>query len=521
MKVLLYFFAKAPTASQQETVSALLNTSDDREYVAYGDVDTRVLQGKANVTIIQGEQSLLSQLVEIDEVICFSAVQPELAGKFLSTLFSNAAKKICWVDESGTISLFQANPIGEKILFVFPGSIVPLSLGSHQRAFNLLFNLSRHGYAIDVLIPQDKNIKRELLTQSLQTVCSRVYFYKNKAKKYSKLHVALRGLDRRWRALQGKSPNLPDLFSERDFYKPTESAKRWVNSLVLANGYPTIIVSYTWMMAVIAYIGHFREHYKVVCDTHDVQYHRNLKVLNRRERLFFNAEAEKNLEIKRLESADAVLAISVSDAKVLSQQLKTQVLTVSAGFDYALERVKKRPQGRPIHFGFIGGSMDANVRALEYIIQTWWPVIKQHSPDSLLYVAGSVSKSPVIQKLAFFDENIVSLGFVKNIQDFYNNIEVSLNPVLVQGGLNFKSVEAVFSGKHLVTNSLGAECLGEDFLCQIIDDPAKIPAFMNSIEFDLDYDQRLRMDGQKKARSMFSNKIVTTDFIKFLRSSAG
>jgi hypothetical protein len=236
----------------------------------------------------------------------------------------------------------------------------------------------------------------------------------------------------------------------------------------------------------------------------------------------YNAAAEKRLEIKRLESVDAVLAISVSDAVLLKSELKkAKVITAPAGFDYALERVKKRPQGRPIHFGFIGGGMDANVKALEYIIRNWWPIIKNHSPDSILYIAGSVAKSPKILSLMFFEDNIQSMGFVKDLKDFYNVIEVSLNPVLVQGGLNFKSVEAVFSGRHLVTNPLGVECLGKDFKCTVVHEPNDLIGFMNSIEFDLEYDQKLRVDAQKQAQKMFSNAVVIGDFVQLLKSSVG
>lgn len=175
-----------------------------------------------------------------------------------------------------------------------------------------------------------------------------------------------------------------------------------------------------------------------------------------------------------------------------------------------------RPVGRPMNFGFIGGSMDANVRSLDFVIKEWWPIIKQYSPDSVLYVAGSVAKNEKINKLMLFDEKIVGLGFVKSLDDFYNLIDVSLNPVLVQGGLNFKSVEAVFAGKHLLTNHLGKECLGNDFLCEVIEIPSDITAYLSRIEFDLDEDKRLRKLSQDKAKALFSNENVIKDFEAYL-----
>lgn len=520
MTTLFYFESFVQSKGHIDALALLVSANNDREILIYGALPTAALPD--DIRVIQSRDQLMLELVNAQELICFSRQQPILDGKFLVSFFSNSAKRLCWIDPEGGLNLFAQNPSGEKLLFIFPGSIVPLGLGSHQRSFNLLFNLSRQGYAIDVLIPQPKFEDREVLKQSLQAVCHRVYYYKNKSKKYKGLAKFLRGLDKRWRALQGKNQNLPDMFSERNFTKPTESAKRWVNSLYLANEYPLVLVSYAWMMNVAEYIQHFSDQFTLICDTHDVQFQRNAKSLSRRERLTYNAVAEKNLELKMLNTADVVVAISGSDAKMLSENVKqAKVVTAAAGFDYALERVKKRPQGRPIHFGFIGGAMDANVQALEYIILEWWPVIKQHSPDSLLYIAGSVSKSPRIQSLIFFDENIQPLGFVKNLMDFYNIIEVSLNPVLVQGGLNFKSVEAVFSGKHLVTNPLGMECLGDGFKCTVVTESKQLIEFMNCIEFDLVYDQKIRQEAQAAAKKMFSNEVVIVDFVHLLKSSVG
>lgn len=497
-----------------EKVLEVMNSSalNDEESYTYN-IESKKLYPKFNK--ISTKEELLNVLVHVDKLVYFSEVQPIIKVKELSAIFSCKAKKIIWVDKAGKANLFSRNEHGDKILFVFPGSVVPLNLGSHQRSFNLLSNLSEAGYSIDLLIPKPKNIDlSERIKQSLGTVTSRVFFYDNDYKKFPKPYRMFRKIEERWRIVQDKEKKLPDTFVERDYKRPTLSCKKWVNSLHLSNEYSNIIVSYAWMMPSIEFIKHNKD-VKIICDTHDVQYIRGSSFLNKYERLSYSYKLEKYLERKRLETADIVLAISDSDKYLLDKFVsgKTKVITTTSGFNYALNRVKKRPKDRPMTFGFIGGSMSANILAVEFILDNWWPVIKRQSPDSNFLIAGSVGRNPSIIERSLIDENIRILGFVDNLNEFYHQIEVSLNPVIVQGGLNFKSVEAVFQGKHLITNPLGAECLGKDFMCTVASKNQDITSFLREFEFDIESDYKFRAKAQQVAKKLFSNENVMKDFL--------
>ena len=425
--------------------------------------------------------------------------------KLLTNIFSIKPVEVNWLNIQGKIESYRRSGKSDT-LFIFPGSILPLSMGSHQRSFNLIYNLTNSGFSVDILIPENSKIDKKVLASALGCVAENVYFYKDRRKKLSKIQLIKRYVEKKIRAFQGLGEKMPDLFSERNYQKPTESLKRWVNSLYLAKNYHNIIVSYAWMLNSIQYIEHMKDKFNLICDTHDVQFYRNRNILNRKQRLFFDKYREKRLEINLLNKCDYVLAISEADKEILQQNITSTVLEAFPGFNYAKSTIKQRPKGRPIHFGFIGGSMEANIVALNFILKNWWPIIRKHSPDSKLYIAGSVSNTPEIIKESFFDKNIILLGFVKNIFDFYNEIEVALNPVIITGGLNFKSVEAVCAGKHLFTNLTGLKCLTADFPCTIIEKPEDITTHMNRIEFNLIQDKKDRMHAQNKALSLFGNK---------------
>lgn len=437
------------------------------------------------------------------------------SSKVFVDIFSSHLVDILWMDLEGNITNYDPFLLEKSsILFIFPGPILPLSMGSHQRAFNVLYNLRRKNINVDILIPTNKNIDKDKLKNSLSCISKNIYFYRDKRKQLPRIKKIFRWIEQKIRKLIGKSKNLPDLFSERLFQKPTESLKRWVNSLYIAKSYDSIIISYAWMLPAIQYIEHSRENYNLICDLHDVQFYRNKGILNRKERLFFNEKKEKEIEINYLNKCDYLLAISEADKKVLRNNVSSKIIDAYPGFDYALSPISQRPVGRPIHFGFIGGKMEANILTLEYIIRNWWPVIKKHSPDSKLFIAGTISNIPSIIEASFFDDNIIRLGFVKNIEQFYSMFEVALNPVMVTGGLNFKSIESVMKGKYLFTNETGIKCLSEEFPCYVIREQTDLTYYMDKIEFNYQEDKSIRSKNQTKLLTLFSDDI----FIKNLLS---
>lgn len=507
--MLLIYFNSSPNKEQISKIEQL--KKEKSIFISFDEsIDSfyfKELQVKLNDINVEEIQEIL--------VIDNNQIRKNLPNKFLVSIFSIKPIRIRWLSENGTVEK-KSSENNPNTLFIFPGSIIPLSMGSHQRAFNLLYNLSESGVKFDILIPDNPKIEKPSLISSLEIFAENIYFYRNKAKKFKKMTYFKRGIEKRIRLLSGKDGVLQDLFSERAYRKPTESLKRWVNSLFIAKGYENIIVSYAWLINSIQYIEHLKNSFNLICDTHDVQFYRNENILNRKERLFFDSKKEKKLEISLLNKCDYIISISDTDKKILEKNVNKKVISVYPGFDYAKMPVKQRPVGRPIHFGFIGGGMSANVVALKYIIDNWWPVIKTHSPDSILYVAGSISHNALIREASFFDRNIVLLGFVKDIFEFYSKFEVSLNPVLVAGGLNFKSVEAVCAGKHLFTNPLGKECLVENFPCIVINNEKQIINEMNNIEFNLKKDKENRQFAQEKALNFFGNETNKNSLKKFI-----
>lgn len=403
-------------------------------------------------------------------------------------------------------------------LTVFPGPILPLHMGSHQRAFQTLIGLNEAGLYTDALITG--HAKMRLRAEPLlRQVCPRVWHYRNKPRKLPKHLSARRTVEQRWRSMHGQSGDGPLLFEERLVNKAPYSGQKAVRRLVDSGQYHTVILNYAWLDRIRELVPpSVRERIRWVCDTHDVQFVRGATANAGEHRVLVSEDRERELELSILRSFDLVLAISQSDYDVLCKHLDpSKVLLVPTGFDYALAAPPRPRPGAP-RFGFIGSRMDANVKALGVIMQKWWPAVIGRWPEAQLAIAGSICDDPEARDLTFLERNVRALGFVESLKDFYANVDIVLNPVVVHGGLNFKSVEAVMAGKLLVTTPLGRKCLGNPDLATTVDSGEELVRAVQEELEDGEAFAARRREAQEAARAVFGDRTANAPLVEALRA---
>lgn len=407
--------------------------------------------------------------------------------------------------------LYSKTIKGSKSVMVFPGPIFPIHMGSHQRAYGMIESLNMKHRGCDVMITSGNAKHSKLSADLLKLIAPNVYTYKNNRRKIKGFLRFRRYVESKYRKIFGLKGAAPDLFEERIYNKATESSKLTLKRLVKDRKYTDIIVNYAWMMPVIDYID--RSKVRVTCDTHDVQYVRG-KSNNKGEKRFFVYWAkEKRLEIIQMNRADRVLAISAGDYTELKKTVKkSQVIKCVSGFDYAKKKIKNKANNTPINFGFIGGRMDANVKALAKILEEWWPSIQEFSPDSKLYIAGSICGDSEIKQLCFLNRNVERLGFVASIWSFYDKFDISLNPVVVVGGLNFKSIESMSAGKVLFTNDIGLRCLMDNSVIRSCETSDELIKSLKVLDMDRLYLHSQKRLSQKVALENFSEGNVYNEF---------
>jgi hypothetical protein len=393
---------------------------------------------------------------------------------------------------------------GPRTLFLFPGTIYPVTLGSHRRAVTMLTAMVRQGFDLYILYTGPSLKSRERAAPFLRLFAVGVASYSNRRDPLGELRVWLRRkLHAALCRLAGASASKPQTFTERRRLRNSRSLRAALDRAGLSD-YDVAFVNYAWMMEPLR--GRRGRARVTVCDTHDVQFYRATRNQdsNPIDRLLFSDARERAAEIAALRRADFVLAISERDAGLLREALPPErVLCAPSPFDYLRRPARRRTAYAPLTFGFIGHDMDANARSLRLVLEQWWPAIRRFSPDSTLRVAGSICNAEVCRRGAFLDVAILTLGFVDDLSGFYGDIDVLLSPVVVAGGLNYKNAEALAAGITLVTNAMGAEALAPLAVRHVAETAEDVVRALREIERDPEADYAARQRAQREVLATF------------------
>lgn len=406
-----------------------------------------------------------------------------------------------------------------EILVVFPGAPVPLAMGSHQRLFQQLYHLSSSGLLADVLLPARNAAHATQCRNILVQVCRRMHWYTS-----SRGKLPLVVLLRRWieffiqRCMLRRS--MPsDLFLERLYRSGTPIARACLLRTIATGHYKAILIHYAWHSSIKSNLPkavHDRIHW--ICDTIDVHHTRFATEANTQRRFLASSRRERKHELSSLRTFDALLCISESDKALLRTAFpNAHLISSPSGFDYALQAPTQSRPDAPV-FGFIGNDMPANVAALKVICNSWWPIFLQRFPNATLHVAGTVCRSDFAKSVDTGKANIVFDGYISCLRSWYSKLHVVLNPVVVAGGLNFKSVEALMAGRLLVTTPLGTKCLGGDEMVSVVTSDKQLSTEVSALIDSPERFYEVVLERQNKAVHMFGDNAAFTPLAKHLRS---
>ncbi|RVP15543.1 glycosyltransferase family 1 protein [Sinorhizobium meliloti] len=451
-------------------------------------------------------QALLSPNIEAAVyVLSGEGADSPLRASTVSYLFQLNLRKVCSINRQNEVSAYK-RPSGGKfqILFVAAGSIYPLSLGSHQRMFNSIQGLIEAGCDVTVLYQQQRREREIGAAAALSLIATDVHTFKSqrgKLKGNTARRRAVYNTLAKWLKVSRPSKEtFAEKCQQRSSYWLYEELKR----LGETGRFDAVWVNYAWMMGKVD-AGIHRLFHTVICDTHDVQFYRNEGDRPLLDKIVLNQQYDKKFEVNQLSKADIVLAISDRDAKLLKEALPTKtVVTLVPSFDQHQKPVRPRDVYKPWVFGFIGTKMDANVKAIEFVIRHWWPELHKFSPESRFLIAGTVCEERSVQAASWLHDEIELLGFVDDLSGFYNQIDALLSPILVRGGLNFKNVEAAMAGKHVITNNNGVETMAPVPL-RALENAEEVIGYLAEVETSPELDVYLRMEIQRAAANRFSN----------------
>jgi len=223
----------------------------------------------------------------------------------------------------------------------------------------------------------------------------------------------------------------------------------------ISDTFPQIFCYYPWAHKFLR-LEQYKN--KVTLDLGDIMADRH-KRIGRREWISLSSADEKAV----IHNSRSVICISQQDGSIVSESYRNNISVIPFWPSYISGKKHRRSAPMDVcKIGFIGPATSENTRIANSIIASIRSNVRCWERAELIF-AGSVSikvreiinNDTSMSKASL--ENIETLGFVEDLGEFYNRIDVLLNPVGPSTGLKIKNVEALASGVKLVTTCWGAD----------------------------------------------------------------
>ena len=192
------------------------------------------------------------------------------------------------------------------------------------------------------------------------------------------------------------------------------------------------VVNYVWMSKALEDLPH--ECIKII-DTHDLFGGRAQHFYNigQRPEWFYTSVTE---ETKGLNRADIAIAIQDQEAVQLLARTQAEVTTVGFLNAPAVRSRHPRTATDPIRVGYIASDNPMNVTS----ILAFCSELEKAAPLNIeLIAAGPVCN--VIRNIA--GQPFKLLGLVNHLEDFYQQVDLVVNPMIGGTGLKIKTIEAL------------------------------------------------------------------------------
>lgn len=238
--------------------------------------------------------------------------------------------------------------------------------------------------------------------------------------------------------LPNTEKTLGDFYSVDDWYDPRlgeyagQLHERW--------NFDIVWVNYVWFSAVL---DHFPNTVFKIIDTHDVFGDRHLRFteIGLEPEWFYTTVDEECLGLKR---AHLVLSIQDEEEAYFRKILKDTKTQVSTMGHISPPRFSARKQSdtKPT-IGYLGSGNPFNVSSLKVFSEAI--LSSQELQQNYRFVlAGTICDN--IKELLPFE----ILGRIDNLDDFYNNVDIVINPMKGGSGLKIKTLEALSYGAAFI-----------------------------------------------------------------------
>lgn len=162
------------------------------------------------------------------------------------------------------------------------------------------------------------------------------------------------------------------------------------------------------------------------------------------------------------------------------------------------------------------GAMDwmPNREGVEWLLEKVWPVVHREVPQAHLFLAGR--KMPERWMQAHID-GVTVVGEVPDAQAFIADKQINIVPLLSGSGIRVKIIEAMASGKTVVTTTMGAAGIdytdGENLL--IADTPDDFARQIKRLLSDTTYSHRVGEAAARLVAERYDRRRLASRLMEF------
>ncbi|MFC7608249.1 glycosyltransferase [Teichococcus aestuarii] len=198
--------------------------------------------------------------------------------------------------------------------------------------------------------------------------------------------------------------------------------------------YDAVLVNYVWMSKVLVGLDNTLK----IIDTHDLFGDRHKIAIREgmEPRWYFTSLSEEDRGFNR---ADLLLGIQDRETAEIASRVDVPAMVIGHLMPprFLMEPSHKPPR---FTFGYLGSGNPWNIRSIQALDDAL-----ASGPAMDWMLAGSILKQPLTLKTSPY-----RFGFVKELKDFYNDVQCVINPMLGGTGLKIKTVEALSYGRPVI-----------------------------------------------------------------------
>ena len=189
-------------------------------------------------------------------------------------------------------------------------------------------------------------------------------------------------------------------------------------------------------------------------DLHHLRMMREAELLNDDDKKS-DAEVMKAKELKAIADVDSTILVSSAELEILRHQIPEERLEVMP-LAYGVPGTTKGYEHRKGIVFIGGGHHPPNTDAILFFAKEVMPLVKKNLPDIKFHIVGA-NPSPEVLELE--SENIMVHGFIQDLNNFLDQMKISVAPMRFGAGMKGKVLSALGAGLPSVLTPIAAEGL--------------------------------------------------------------